>query len=94
MATDTDPWRDKDPIDVVDYSLDWSPELAQGETISTVSHTVSNGLVLDSEDKTDTTTTVWLSAGDLGATALVRCFITTNQGREMVKSKELNILRQ
>jgi hypothetical protein len=94
MATDTDPWADKDPSAVVDYSLDWSPELATSETIVTAAHTVGNGLVLDSEDHTDTATTVWLSAGNLGETALVRCFITTNQGREMVKSKELNILRQ
>jgi len=72
---------DKDPAEVFVYTFDWSADLATGETISSVVNTVDNGLVLDTETNTTTTSTGRIAAGDLGATASVVAVITTNNSQ-------------
>ena len=72
---------DKDPNEVFVYTFDWSAELATGETISSVINTVDNGLVLDAESNTTTTSTVRISAGNLGSTASVVAQITTSNSQ-------------
>lgn len=56
----------KDPDAVIDYQVDMSNYLQDGETLTTASFILEPGvtLVKDSESFTDTTGTVWLSAGD------------------------------
>jgi len=82
----------KDPDAVLDYKFDWaaftnstgtSDWLASGETIA--SHTIDadTGITVDSSSATDTNTsvTVWLSAGTAGTTYNVRCEIVTSDSR-------------
>lgn len=91
MSHDHIIWVDKDPDEIKDYEHDWANRLATGETITTVTWTLSNGLTSVNATNTDTTTTIMLGDGDLGSTALVRCTIVTNQGRTLIKSAEVNI---
>jgi hypothetical protein len=73
----------KDPNATLDYSIsfvDWLA-LTAGDTLATVTWTVSSGLSKGAESNTTTAATVWLSSGVLGATEWARCHFTTTQGR-------------
>jgi len=72
----------KDPEAVLDYGFDWSDWLADGETISTSSWTVENGITKDSDSKTTTVTTIWLSGGSAGTTYTLTNHIVSSAGRE------------
>ena len=66
MATKIQTFR-KDPNAVLDYVIDWGTNyLASDETISTATWTEGTGITKDSDSKTDTTTTIWLSGGTAG----------------------------
>ena len=81
MATKIQTFR-KDPNAVLDYVLDWGENyLATGETISSVVWTVATGITKDSDSKTDTTTTIWLSGGTALTSYTIACKIVTNQSR-------------
>jgi hypothetical protein len=83
----------KDPNAVLDYKFDWKPLtngsgdsdwLAAAETISSATITITpSGLTKDSQSITDTNTsvTVWLSAGTAEVDYEVACKIVTNAGR-------------
>lgn len=71
-----------DPNEVKDYTLDWGARrLATGETISTSTWVVPDGITKDSDTDTDTTTTVWLSGGTAGEHYTLTNRVVTNQGR-------------
>lgn len=83
----------KDPDAVLDYVFDWrglthgvegaeSDWLAEGETITSHTVTVSSGITLDSDSEADGAVTVWISGGSAGQTYLVTCSIETSQGRD------------
>ena len=72
--------------DAVDYQIDWTNWLATGETVSASVWTVPTGLVEESTDFDDTTSTVMLSGGTAGVTYKVPCVITTDQGRARERS--------
>lgn len=73
---------EKDPNEVKDYTLDWGERrLAEGETISTSTWIVPDGITADSDTDTDTTTTVWLSGGTAGEHYRCTNRVTTTQGR-------------
>jgi hypothetical protein len=55
----------KDPNAVLDYLIDWSPWLG-ADTIVTSTWIVPTGITKNSDTKTNTTTTVWLSGGTAG----------------------------
>lgn len=77
-------WPNKDPEETLDYELDWSDRLAEGDTIATSAWEITAGgdaLVIDSDSNTDTTTTVWLSAGTLNKNYELTNTITTPGGR-------------
>lgn len=76
----------KDPNDVLDYQWDWSAWLADGETIQTSTVLVPDGITKDSDSKTDTAVTVWLSGGTVGENYRVVSRITTNQARTADRS--------
>jgi len=83
----------KDPDAVLDYGFNWkkegSPWLEDGETISTSEWTVPTGLTKDSDSKTDTTTTIWLSGGTVGETYRIVNEIITNQTRKENRSIDI-----
>lgn len=71
----------KDPDAVLDYTFDWSRWLAQSETITTSTVTVSAGITLNSSSNTTTTATAWVSGGTAGKPYTITDRIVTNQGR-------------
>lgn len=82
----------KDPDEVLDYQIDWSARLVD-DTIATSVFSLASeaGLVIDRQSHTDTISTVWLSAGDLGSTAEILCRITTAGLRTMDQTVKLKI---
>lgn len=82
----------KDPDAVLDYMVDWSDWL-DSDTISTSTWTVTTGITEDSDTKSDTTTTIWLSGGTVGTEYELVNRIVTAGGREddrtiMIKVQE------
>lgn len=75
----------KDPNAVLDYQIDWSDWLSS-DTISTSTWTVPDGLTKDSDTKTTTTTTIWLSGGTAGADYTVINRIVTAGARTEERS--------
>jgi hypothetical protein len=67
----------KDPDAVLDYQLDWSDWLAEGESIAALAVTVT-GLVLETSAFTATATTAWVSGGVVGALGEIEFRITTD----------------
>lgn len=71
----------KDPSALLDYSTDWTPWLASGETIIGHTVTVPTGLTKVSDGATTTVVTAWLSNGTVGTVYPVVYDITTSAGR-------------
>lgn len=79
----------QDPADVLDYALDWTDWLDDGETISTSSWAVTpSGLTtsLASIVNNNTTAVVWLSGGTVGNSYTVTNHITTTDSRTVERS--------
>lgn len=70
----------KDPSAVLDYQIDWSDWLGS-DTISTSSWDVQDGITEESDEKTTTTTTIWLSGGTAGSDYKLVNQIVTAEGR-------------
>lgn len=71
----------KDPQSVLDYGFDWSDWLDTDDVVSTSTWTVPAGITEDSDAKTDTTTTIWLSGGTVGSKYRITNRIVTDDGR-------------
>lgn len=75
--------KTKDPDAVLDYSVNWSAWLGD-DTIVTSTWIVTGPdalLVVDSDSKSTTATTVWLSGGTLYRTYTATNRVTTAAGR-------------
>jgi hypothetical protein len=97
-------WEEpKDPNEVLDYSLDWQPsEVATGrfprlddeDTILTSTWSIISAaptLEIENDSNDDTTTTVWLSGGTLGANYELLNRIVTLGGRTMDQTCKLKV---
>jgi len=71
----------KDPDATLDYSWDWADWLTAGETITTASVTVPDGLTLGVVSQLSGVVTAWVSGGTAGTEYKVYCRITTSEGR-------------
>jgi hypothetical protein len=81
----------KDPDDVLDYVRDWAAVL-DGDTITTSTWTVLDaGITVNSDERTTTKATVWISGGTLGQTHRVVNRITTAGGRTLRKTFRFRI---
>lgn len=87
------PWIAKDASAVLDYTFDWSAWLGT-DTILTATWTVPAGLTKTADTKTGTTTTAWLGGGKPGATYLVRCLITTTDGKSETRTMEIRVVKR
>ncbi|AMX93620.1 MULTISPECIES: hypothetical protein [Mesorhizobium] len=85
-------WDPKDPDEVLDYVLDWTDRLA-GDTITSSTWTipVGSGLTLGTRSLTDTTTTVWLSAGVADVAYQLLNRIVTAGGRTHDQTVKLKV---
>jgi hypothetical protein len=81
----------KDAADVLDYTINWASELATGETISTSSWTVTTGITKDSDTKTTTTTTIFVSGGTLAATYTLYNTVVTSGARTFKRYIQVKI---
>lgn len=87
----------KDPIAVLDYTLDYNdaadPYLEGGETISTSTWSVAptGELIIDADSNTTTTATVTVSAGTAGNVYRLTNTLTTSAGRTEERSIILRV---
>lgn len=73
----------KAPGAVLDYAVDWSDWLADGEIITASTWTIEPaGLTRVDDDFSDTAATIWVSGGTAGNRYALTNHITTSQGRE------------
>lgn len=87
--------RTLDPQETVDYSINWLNDLGS-DTISTSTWTFDADnpdavLVKSNPTKTDTTTTIWLSAGTSGKTYSIRNTITTAGARTFERTAKITV---
>ena len=83
----------KDPQSVLDYAIDWSSWLG-ADTITVSAWVPQTGITIDSDTKTDTTTTVWLSGGTDRESYRVTNHITTAAGREEDRTIIIRVFQQ
>lgn len=77
-----------DPAAVLDYALDWSTWLADGETVTAATWVVPAGLTQSapSPSHTGTSATIWVTGGTVGQSYRLTNHITTSQGRQDERS--------
>lgn len=76
------PRRIHDPDAVLDYPVDWSAWLPDGDSINSAEVTAETGINVGVVDVTSPVVTAWLSGGVNGMKYNVTYHITTVQGRE------------
>lgn len=99
-------WPPKDKDEVLDYSIDWSRFLVDGEFLSTSSWFIKDadgnkvsfvpgvtvdGLKLRTQTRTATVATVFLSDGTDNQEYTIFCLITTTEGREAERPVKIRI---
>ena len=73
----------KDPDAVLDYEIDWSDWLTDGETILTSTWSIdSSDLAKKVATHDGTTTTIWLTGGTEGTAVRVENHVVTSEDRE------------
>ena len=70
----------------LDYTLDWSDALEDGDSIAQSEWTHEPGIIVARKSFTDTGATSWISGGLAGVSYLVRNTITTGTGRQDSRS--------
>lgn len=71
----------KDVDAYLDYAVDWSVWLVEGDVIDSVEWLVPDGLSIGGSEQTETAATVWLSGGEVGRRYAVTCRVLTAAGR-------------
>lgn len=84
-------WPDKDPDEVLDYRIDWSDRLSDGDTIQSSSWIIEGSVDKDSDSNSTTTATIWLSGGDTGSVSFLTNRVITLGGRTMDTTVRLKI---
>jgi len=86
--------KTKDPDETLDFYIDWSSTLAEvspADTVSSSSWTATNGVTVDSDSNTTTSSTVWVSGGtDRKYSELVNTIVTAS-GRTHQRTIALKI---
>lgn len=75
----------------VDYTVDWSPDMAADEIISTSTWAADDGITVETDSKTNQSTTVWVSGGTAGVKYKVTNTIVTNNNPARTLQKTLVI---
>lgn len=75
-------WPIKDVAEKLDYAINWTERLGEGEVIAaSVFAVIAGGVVTSLSNFTTTHSIVWLESGTAGQTARLSCQITTNLNR-------------
>lgn len=72
---------EKDPDATLDYSLDWTPWLTVGETVSAFNVTVPAGITLDGSGEAAGVISWRMSGGSVGVRYDVTVEVTTSSGQ-------------
>ena len=82
-----------DPSAVLDYAVDWTAWLAEGETITESTWSVPDGITqtTPAPSHDGAVATIWLTGGIVGQTYAVTNHITTSQGRQDDRSISVSI---
>lgn len=81
----------KDPNAQLDWQVNWSDWLAEGESISSAIFTVDDGLTVDSTGHDDTVATVWVSGGTAGMVYRVTNRVVTSDARTDERSFSIRV---
>lgn len=63
-----------------DYSIDFTPELETGETISSISVSATSGITVDTSSESSGIVTIWPSGGTAGEEYIITCTVETSEG--------------
>lgn len=82
---------EKDPYDIYEFTIDWSPWLQDGVTISSAEIQPVNSLQVNPENDQETTNTAtevkfWLGGGAPNVMYYVPCSIETSDGGRVQRS--------
>lgn len=86
-------WPAKDPDDIRAYGIDWSDDLATGETVVTSDWTIvtTGTLTSGTEGNTGTVTSLWLLGGTVGETYEVRNEIVTSGDQTIGRTVRIKV---
>lgn len=85
----------KDADAVLDFGVDWSNWLEDGDTISSSSWTVTpSTITTDSTENTTTVAKIWLSGGLTGTTYTATNRIVTSDGRTEDRSIYIKVVER
>lgn len=89
---------EKDPYAVLDYSLDWTNWMPDGDTITSFSDPIITGddssLNLDSTSNTDYIATAYISGGTVGTIYNVEYRIVTANGLQDSRNFRIKVLER
>lgn len=82
----------KDPDATLDYTIDWTAWLEDGDTIAASVWVVPDGITQDGADThTDATTTIWLTGGTASQNYTVTNRITTASNPDRIDDRSIVI---
>lgn len=87
---------EKDANELLDYLIDYSRALANGDIIVLSTWEMDAGAatgapVIEATQSSDTVTTIWLSGGVDGQQYVFRNDVTTNDGRRMTRRIKISV---
>ena len=86
-------WHSKEPSAELDYTINWARDLGD-DTIAASTWTVPPGLTENGTSNTESTTTIWLSDGELSKTYIITNEVVTAGGRTYRDNIYLTIARK
>lgn len=85
-------WPNKDPDDILDYAIDWTAHLEQGDAIQSATWSAAPaGLTLGTANLAGGKASVWLQGGTSGQEYVVTCRVVTTGGRQMDRSARVMV---
>lgn len=84
-------WPDKDPDEILDYTVRWWRRLVDDTIIASI-WTVPAGITMTDSSFQPDYTTIWLSGGTTGQTYEIVNEIVTAGGRTMDQTVRVNII--
>jgi hypothetical protein len=85
---------EKDPYAVLDYTLDWTNWMPDGDTITSVAVTADSGITIDSTSNTDYIVTAYISGGTAGTIYNVEYKIDTTNGLKDSSNFRIKVLER
>ena len=85
-------WGNKDPDEKTRFGIDWSADLAEGDSISSSEWFVDMGdVTLSAEDNNTTVTGIWIEGGTVNTICLIRNKCITAAGAILDGTMRLDI---